>query len=94
MYFSEEEVRAWNRVESMWKNICEKRARVQTEAYLEPREIDDARRNWFLFIKSTDERRGTDFKKTFPKWSIITICVPHYMTFVKWNITANVKTNC
>jgi len=67
MYFSDEEVRAWNRVESMWKNICEKRARVQTDAYLEPREIDDARRNWYLFIKSTDERRGTDFKETFPE---------------------------
>ena len=67
MYFSEEEVRAWNRVESMWKNICDRRAQVQTDEYLEPRAIDDARRNWYLFIKSTDERRGTDFKKTFPE---------------------------
>ena len=69
MYFSDEEVRAWNRVESMWKNICDRRAKVQTDAYLEPREIDDARRNWYLFIKSTDERRGTDFKETFPEMS-------------------------
>jgi organic radical activating enzyme len=69
MYFSEEELRAWNRVESMWKNICERRAKVQTDAYLEPREIDDARRNWYLFIKSTDERRGTNFKETFPEMS-------------------------
>ncbi len=67
MYFSDEEVRAWSRVQAMWKTICDKRNRVQTDAYLEPREIDDARRNWYLFIKSTDARRNTDFKEIFPE---------------------------
>ena len=68
-YYSEEEVKSWQRVVSMWKTICEKRSKVNTDAYLQPREIDDARRNWILFIKATDKRRKTNFKDIFPEMS-------------------------
>tara|TARA_R110000868_G_scaffold367474_1_gene630459 strand:- start:9634 stop:11331 length:1698 start_codon:yes stop_codon:yes gene_type:complete len=67
LYFSEEELKSWNRVISMWGNICTDRAKVRAPDYLLPRAIDDARRNFILFIKETDKRRGTNFKKTFPE---------------------------
>lgn len=66
-FFSEEEVRSWDRVKSYWRSIMENRAKVNTEHYLEPYQIDDARRNWYLFIRATDKRRNTDFLKTFPE---------------------------
>ena len=66
-YFSEEEYSAWNRVVTVWKDIVQKRSKVNTESWIGPREIDDARRNWFLFINATDKRRKTDFVEIFPE---------------------------
>lgn len=69
LYFNRQEVVAWERVVAVWEDIKKQRASVNPPAHLEPRAIDDARRNWFLFIRATDKRRGTDFKKTFPEMS-------------------------
>ena len=66
-FFSEEEIKSWERVKSYWRSIMEKRSKVITDHYLEPGQVDDARRNWFLFIRATDKRRGTDFLKIFPE---------------------------
>jgi len=66
-YFSEEEQRAWDRVIKVWESIVEGRAKIDCDDYLEPRQVDDARRNWFLFIKETDARRGTNFLDIFPE---------------------------
>lgn len=66
-FFSEEEIKIWKRVQQYWNEIKEKRSKVNTDHYLEPRQIDDARRNWFLFIRNTDKRRGTNFLKVFPE---------------------------
>jgi hypothetical protein len=68
-YFSEEEFRAWRRVLEVWKDIVVKRSKVNTEEWCVPRQVDDARRNWFLFIQATDKRRKTDFKEIFPEMS-------------------------
>ena len=68
-YFSEEEFRAWRRVLAVWKDIMVKRSKVNTEEWCVPRQVDDARRNWFLFIQATDKRRKTDFNKIFPEMS-------------------------
>jgi len=66
-FFSDEEIKIWKRVQQYWNEIKEKRSKVNTDHYLEPRQIDDARRNWFLFIRGTDKRRGTNFLKCFRK---------------------------
>jgi len=66
-FFSDEEIKIWKRVQQYWNEIKEKRSKVNTDHYLEPRQIDDARRNWFLFIRGTDKRRGTNFLKVFPE---------------------------
>ena len=66
-HFSEEEVKAWERVKSYWQSVREGRAKLQCPEYLAVDRIDDARRNWFLFIKETDKRRNTDFLTVFPE---------------------------
>ena len=66
-FFNNEEIKIWKRLQQYWNEIKEKRTKVNTDHYLEPRQIDDARRNWFLFIRGTDKRRGTDFLKVFPE---------------------------
>ena len=71
-YFSREEVKMWDRVISYWHSIVEQRGKVrlnEENQYLQCRAIDDARRNFILFIKATDKRRGTDFKTVFPEMS-------------------------
>jgi glyceraldehyde-3-phosphate dehydrogenase/erythrose-4-phosphate dehydrogenase len=67
LYFSEEECTAWSRVNSYWNNIKLDRAKVDAPAYLDVVNVDDARRNWFLFIEETDKRRGTNFLEIFPE---------------------------
>lgn len=66
-YFSEEEMAAWNRVVAVWEDIKKQRGSLRPDHHLAPRQVDDARRNWILFIDATDKRRGTNFKKTFPE---------------------------
>ena len=66
-YFSDEERAAWDRVIKVWESIVEGRAKIDCDDYLSPRSVDDARRNWFLFIKETDARRGTNFLEIFPE---------------------------
>ena len=69
-YFSREECLMWDRIVGYWHSIVEQRAKVSQSdenKYLQCRQIDDARRNFILFIKATDKRRGTDFKQVFPE---------------------------
>ena len=66
-YFTEPELTAWDRVNSYWNKVKEDRAKVNPPHYLDVVQIDDARRNWFLFIEETDKRRKTDFLKVFPE---------------------------
>ena len=71
-YFSREEVKMWDRVVSYWRSIMEQRGKVRLtddNQYLQCRQIDDARRNFILFIKATDKRRSTDFKSVYPEMS-------------------------
>jgi hypothetical protein len=67
LYFSEEECIAWSRVNSYWNNIKSDRSKVDSPVYLDVVNVDDARRNWFLFIEETDKRRGTNFLEIFPE---------------------------
>jgi hypothetical protein len=66
-YFTEEEIAAWNRVNSYWNTIKEDRTKLNPPHYLDVVQVDDARRNWFLFIEETDKRRKTDFLTVFPE---------------------------
>ena len=62
----------WDRVVSYWRSIMEQRGKVRLtddNQYLQCRQIDDARRNFILFIKATDKRRSTDFKSVYPEMS-------------------------
>lgn len=66
-YFSDEEVESWNRVVKYWQKIKEDREKVYPPSHVTVEKIDDARRNWFLFIEETDKRRGTSFLNIFPE---------------------------
>ena len=66
-YFTDEEFAAWNRVVAVWEDIKKQRASLNPDHHLQPRQVDDARRNWILFIDATDKRRKTRFKAIFPE---------------------------
>ena len=67
LYFSDEELKAWKRVNDYWKSVKEGRNSISPPDYLTVEKVDDARRNWYLFIDETDRRRGTDFLSVFPE---------------------------
>ena len=68
-YFNDTECAAWDRVVAVWEDVKKQRASVNPPHHLQPKQVDDSRRNWFLFIRATDKRRGTDLKATFPEMS-------------------------
>ena len=67
LYFNDEEIKSWDRVHSHWQQIKIDRASIVPPEHLTIDKIDDARRNWSVFINETDQRRNTNFLKVFPE---------------------------